>query len=298
MVHPKSLQKGDKIKLISTARKVSPDEIKDAITTFESWGLSVTLGSSLFNEDHQFAGTDEERAKDLQNAINDPSIHAIICVRGGYGTDRIVDRIDFSAFLTHPKWIVGFSDVTVLHNHIHNLGVITIHSTMPLLFSKPEQKEAIKSLHDALFGHPIRYTIPTHSLSQLQNIEGTIVGGNLSIVNNLIGTPSDIDTTDKILFLEDLDEYLYHIDRMMMHLKRSGKLSLLRALVIGHFSDMNDNTIPFGKSAEEIVIDITKEYNFPIFFNFPAGHLNNNLAIKLGQHATFEIIQNGVIFKQ
>lgn len=288
MIRPPYLETGDTVILISTARKVSREEINPSIAIIESWGLKVQLGNHLFSEDNQFAGTDKQRAVDLQFALDSDVIKAIICVRGGYGTVRIIDQINFSNFVKKPKWLCGFSDVTVLHSMIHNIGIQSIHSTMPLLFPKDEQKDAVESLRQALFGEMLHYQFPVNPMNKGVHMEGQVIGGNLSIINNLIGTSSDIDTKDKILFLEDLDEYLYHIDRMMVHLKRAGLLSGLSGLLIGHMSDMNDNTVPFGKSAYEIILDAVKEYKYPVFFDFPAGHLNNNYAIKLGSEVQLE----------
>lgn len=298
MQFPSHLKPGDSIIILSTARKISLEELKPSIAIFEQWGLKVLLGKNLFEEDNQFCGTDEQRTSDLQNALDNPSIKAIICARGGYGTVRIIDKIDFTAFQKYPKWVCGFSDVTVLHNAIHNLGIATIHSTMPVLFSREEQKEAIESLRKTLFGEPIQYTFSAHAKNKGSQMNGIIVGGNLSIINSLIGTSTDLDTTGKILFLEDLDEYLYHIDRMMMHLKRAGLLTNLAGLVIGHMSDMNDNTIPFGKTALEIIEDTVKEFNYPVVYGFPAGHENQNLAIKLGSGMKIEISTTVIHYKQ
>ncbi len=282
MITPAYLHAGDTVTLISTARKVSKEELAPAIAVFEKWGLKVKLGANLFAEDNQFAGTDVERTADLQAALDDDASKAIICVRGGYGTVRIIDQIDFSEFIKNPKWVCGFSDVTVLHSTLHSIGIQSIHATMPLLFSRIEQKEAIETLRNALFGEKLTYQFPMHSMNRGKKMQGQLVGGNLSIISNLIGTPTDINTQGKILFLEDLDEYLYHIDRMMVHLKRAGLLSQLSGLLVGHMSEMNDNLIPFGKTAYEIISETVKEYNYPVFFDFPAGHLNHNFAIKLG----------------
>ena len=293
---PPYLKSGDNVIIISTARKVSKEEIQPSIIILESWGLKVTLGGNLFKEENQFSGSDLERTQDLQNALDDPNIKAIICARGGYGTVRIIDQIDFSLFQKHPKWLCGFSDVTVIHNAIHSLNISSLHSTMPLLFPKEAQKEAVNTLRNNLFGEPISYTFPKNDLNTSNQLEGVLIGGNLSIINNLIGTPSDIDTTNKVLFLEDLDEYLYHIDRMMQQLKRSGLLTELKGLLIGHMSDMNDNAIPFGKNAYEIILETVKEFNYPVIFNFPAGHLNRNLAIKLGETISVSSKGNEMVF--
>lgn len=287
MTQPSYLKKGDKIAIIASARKISLEEIKSAIAIFEKWGLEVVLGKNLFKSDNQFSGTDDERAEDLQTMLDDESVKAIISARGGYGTIRIIDKIDCTKFQLHPKWIIGYSDITVLHSHIHTLGIETLHATMPINFTL--NTAATESLRKALFGEQLKYETETHHLNRKGICEGELVGGNLSLIYALTGSVSDIDTHGKILFIEDLDEYLYHIDRMMMNLKRSGKLSHLAGLVVGGLTDMKDNAIPFGKTAEEIILDAVKEYNYPVCFNFPAGHVDENMAIFLGKRTLLKI---------
>jgi muramoyltetrapeptide carboxypeptidase len=284
MIRPAFLQYGDKIGIISTARKITLEELQAAITCFTSWGLEVVLGDNLFKVHHQFAGSDMERSEDLQSMLDNEEIKAVVCARGGYGTVRVIDRIDFSRFQKKPKWICGFSDVTVLHSHIHqHFGIQTIHSLMPVNLKTTEcNSEAASSLKNALFGEPLSYDYPSHMLNRTGQAIGEIVGGNLSILYSLLGSSSDINTAGKILFIEDLDEYLYHIDRMMMNLKRNGKLDNLKALVVGGMSDMYDNSIAFGRTAVEIVKEAVDEYNYPVSFNFPAGHIQDNRAFYLG----------------
>lgn len=289
MQQPEYLKKGDKIAIIAPARKVSKGDMQPAIDILQSWGLEVVLSGNLFREDCQFSGTDAERATDLQTLLDDSSIKAIISARGGYGTLRIIDKIDFSKFKKHPKWVIGYSDITVLHSHIHTLGIETIHATMPINFTK--NSEATETLRKALFGEKLVYKTEQHPLNKVTEgiIESEIVGGNLSLLYALSGSVSDIDTKGKILFIEDLDEYLYHIDRMMMNLKRSGKLSHLKALIVGGMTDMKDNAIPFGKTAEEIILESVAEYNYPVCFGFPAGHIDTNFALYLGKKAKLKI---------
>ena len=284
---PSYLKKGDKIGIVACARKISPDELKPAVAFFNSNGLEVVFGKNLFNEDHQFSGTDAERAADLQQMLDDPSIKAIISARGGYGTMRIIDKIDFTTFRQYPKWMIGYSDITVLHSHIHNFGIETLHATMPINFTKNE--EATSTLLKALTGEKLSYEVGSHPLNRNGNAEGELVGGNLSLLYALTASTSDISTKGKILFLEDLDEYLYHIDRMMLNLERAGKLSNLAGLVIGGMTDMKDNAIPFGKTAEEIIMDAVKEYNYPVCFNFPAGHIDRNLAMIFGRKVKLSV---------
>ncbi len=295
MIQPSYLKKGDKVAIIATARKVSAEEIQPAITFFESYGLSVALGKNLFASKNQYAGTDEQRVEDLQWALNDPEINAIIIARGGYGTVRLIDRVDFTEFKNYPKWMVGYSDVTVLHNAIHQQGIATLHSTMPLNFDK--SKVATESMMNALFGKLDKIKTEENYSNVSGKGKGQLVGGNLSLIYSLSGTPYDLDTKNKILFLEDLDEYLYHIDRMMMQLKLSGKLKHLKGLVIGGMTDMKDNAIPFGKLPEEIILDAVKEYNYPVCFDFPAGHIDDNRAIYFGKEVELNVEDDKGILK-
>ena len=293
MIIPKKLEAGDKVGVISTARKITIEELSPAIKTLESWGLKVVFGINLFQEEDQFSGTVEQRTADLQSMIDDNSIKAILCARGGYGTVQIIDSIDFTNLKINSKWIVGYSDVTVLHSHLNNLGIASLHATMPINF-KSNTKESLSSLKNSLFGNLNSIECKAHPLNKFGKIEGDIVGGNLSILYSLLGSDSDIDTTGKILFIEDLDEYLYHIDRMMINLKRNGMLGKLKGLIVGGMSDMNDNSIPFGKTAEQIILKHTKNYDFPICFGFPAGHLSDNRCVRLGINSVLEISKNGV----
>ena len=297
MIFPEKLKIGDKIGIISPARKITLNELDPAIKTIESWKLKVELGSNLFEVDNQFSGTIEQRSTDLQTMIDDDSIKAILCARGGYGTVQIIDNIDFSKLKNKPKWIVGYSDVTVLHSHLNKLGIASLHATMPINF-KTNAKESLASLKNGLFGNENNILCGPHTFNKFGKVEAEVVGGNLSILYSLLGSNSDVDTDGKILFIEDLDEYLYHIDRMMMNLKRNGKFTKLKGLVVGSMSDMNDNTIPFGKTAEEIILEYIKEFNFPVCFNFPAGHLDDNRTLVFGKECTLEINENGVILKQ
>ena len=297
MIIPEKLKIGDEIGIISTARKITMEELNPAIKTLESWGLKVVLGINLFQEENQFSGTVEQRAADLQSMIDDNSIKAILCARGGYGTVQIIDAINFTNLKKNSKWIVGYSDVTVLHSHLNNIGIASLHATMPINFES-NTKESLSSLKNSLFGNLNRIECKAHPFNKFGKIEGDIVGGNLSILYSLLGSQSDIDTTGKILFIEDLDEYLYHIDRMMMNLKRNGMLRNLKGLIVGGMSDMNDNSIPFGKTAEQIILEYTKDYDFPICFGFPAGHLSDNRCVRLGLHSVLEISKNGVSLSQ
>jgi len=291
MITPPYITNGDAIGLIAPAKKVDTLDIEKATSIFESWGFKVKTGRHLFKECHQFAGTDLERAEDLQYMMDDKEVKAIICARGGYGSLRLLEKVNFDALNKMPKWLVGYSDITTLHTVInHQFNMESIHGTMPINFPAPgEESQSIQSLYNALTGGKISYTVNTHSLNVQGQAEGQLTGGNLSVLYSLAGTKYDIDTTDKILFLEDIDEYLYHIDRMMMNLKLAGKLDKVRGIIVGGMTDMHDNQIPFGKTAEEIIHDIVKEYNIPTAFGFQAGHVPQNLALIMGRHVTLEI---------
>jgi muramoyltetrapeptide carboxypeptidase len=298
MITPAILKKGDKIGIVAPARKIQMSEIEASIKVFERWGLEVELGKNIFAQHQQFAGTDEQRASDLQEMFDNPEIKAIVCARGGYGTIKTLKHIVFDEFIKNPKWIIGYSDVTALHAHLNqNLGIKTIHGIMPFNFPKDtSENESIKSLKKALFGEPLNYEIEGNDLNRLGKAEGELIGGNLSVLYSLAGTEYDINTDGKILFIEDLDEYLYHIDRMMMNLRHGGKLKNLKALIVGGMSDMNDNIVPYGKSANEIIVDAVREYNYPVCFGFPVGHLKTNLALALGSVIKLDINNQKILF--
>jgi len=290
------LRAGDRVALAAPARAVSPEEMAPAIATLESWGLQVVVPDGLYERDGQLAGSDSHRAALMQRLLDDPSIAAIICARGGYGTVRIIDRLDFTRFAQHPKWIVGYSDVTVLHSHIHaTLGLPTLHATMPVNFPTDGSPcQATESLRHALFGTPQEIVWGGNPHDRKGQAQGAAVGGNLSILYSLLGSRSQVDTRGKILLIEDLDEYLYHIDRMMQALKRAGMLNGLAALVVGGMSDMHDNTIPWGKTAEEIVAEAVADYDYPVAFGAPIGHIGTeNRALTMGVPTTLTVAPSG-----
>jgi muramoyltetrapeptide carboxypeptidase len=290
LISPPFLKPGDSVGIVAPARKISETELLSSVKILQNWGLKVKLGKHIYSSFNQFAGKDEVRLQDFQAMLDDTEVKAIFSARGGYGALRIIDSLDFTLFQKHPKWIVGYSDVTVFHSHIHtHTGIETLHATMPINFEK--DAESLILLKKALFGEAPNYTLPSHPLNRNGESKGIIVGGNLSLLYALASTPSDIETKDKILFLEDLDEYLYHIDRMMMQLKRGGKLAHLKGLIVGSFSEMKDNTVPFGKTAEEIIQDAVQEYNYPVCFNFPAGHGNKNFPLFMGRSASLSVKQ-------
>lgn len=297
MIFPPNLKKGDTVAIVATARKNIEDNLQPAISWLKSWGLEVVIGKTIGLDNNQLAGTDEQRAADFQTMMDNPNIKAIWCVRGGYGTVRMIDLLDFTKFKQSPKWIIGFSDVTVFHSHLNTMGYASIHGIMPV--SSKASEEAKETLRKALFGEPLEYAIPCVSMNRYGDAKGELVGGNLSILYSLFGSNSAIDCTDKILFIEDLDEYLYHIDRMMINLKRNGCLENLKGIIIGGMTKMRDNDIPWGKTALEIIDDVTKKYNIPVLFNFPAGHMADNRALIFGKQVFLEVndIESKVIFE-
>lgn len=291
---PPYLKKGDTIAIVCTARKFFPEDAKPAIELLQSWGLNVKLGRTIGLDSCQLGGSDQERASDFQEQLDNDNIKAIWCARGGYGTVRIIDKIDFTKFKKNPKWIMGFSDVTVLHSHINTLGVATLHSIMP--FTVPKAPEHVKqSFRSSLFGEKIEYVLPTKSYDIKGKATGEIVGGNLSILYSLLGSKSSINTHDKILFIEDLDEYLYHIDRMMYNLKRNGYFDRVKGIIVGSMTDMHDNEIPFGQNEVQIITVIAQEYKIPIAFEFCAGHQKDNRTLKLGTKVAFEVNDKDII---
>lgn len=286
---PPNLKKGDKIGIAAPARKISLPEIGKAISIFEEHGFQMVYHPELFETNNQFAGSDEVRAACFQELLNDPEIKAIISARGGYGSVRIIDKLDFSHFVKNPKWIIGYSDLTVFHSHLVKvLGVESLHAGMLLSFEE-NTKQSVKGLMNVLYGKSPDYQIPSNLLNRKGSSKAQLVGGNLSVLYSLLGSKSFPDTKGKILFLEDLDEYLYHIDRMMMGLKRAGVFNGLQGLVVGSMTDMNDNKVPYGKTAEEIISEHVKEFNFPVCFNFPAGHIPDNRPLIMGAEAELDV---------
>ena len=300
LIQPPYLIKGDTVLILATAGTVSDSTIIDnGIELLKSWGLNVKLGKNLYESNGHFAGTDKHRLEDFQKAIDDDNIKAIWCARGGYGTVRIIDDIDFTKFKQHPKWVIGFSDVTVLHNEIHNLGIETIHAMMPSTL-KPEdeeQKKAQKSLKKALFGKKIKYRVSESDYNKDGEAVGQLVGGNLSILYSLLGSKSTISIENKILFIEDVGEYEYHIDRMLLNLKRNGYFKNCKGLIIGGISDIRENDVAFGKTVEEIVLDAVKEYDFPVSFDFPSGHIRDNRTLILGREISLLVKDNKAVVK-
>lgn len=287
---PPYLKKGDTIGITCPSGYITVEDVQPAVNKMKEWGFEVRLGGTVGARYFSFGGTDVERAKDLQHMLNDTSIKAIIFGRGGYGAVRIIDKIDFKKFIENPKWIIGFSDATVFHSHLNKIaGIATIHSKMCNSFpsdwtkADPSQIETIDSIRKCLVGEKMEYTAVANEKNKLGTVEGILIGGNLSILENLSGTKSDINTEDKILFIEEVGEYLYSIDRMFWNLKRSGKLNKLNGLIIGGFRTKPDDAgEEFGRTVYDIVHEVVKEFSYPVCFDFPVGHQRSNYALKCG----------------
>ncbi len=293
MICPPYLKKGDKVAITCPAKKL-PHGIDDAVGLLESWGLEVVLGETVTAQHHQFAGSDELRTKDLQRFLDDLDIKAIFAARGGYGTVRIIDRLEFSVLKKSPKWIVGFSDITILHAHLQAvLNMCSVHGQMPLTIPDGS-KPSLESLRMALFGEANSYQFNSEEPGRDGEATGELIGGNLSLMVNLNGSVSDPDYRDKILFLEDVGEHLYAIDRLFWNLKRSGKLAQIKGLIIGGFTELKDFDPPFGQDVREIVLDLVKEYDYPVCFDFPAGHVSDNRALIMGKEVNLIVNQHKV----
>lgn len=287
---PSYLKRGDVIGITSPAGAITVEEMQPALAVLRNWGFQLKIGAAIGKKDFTRGGTDEERRADLQTMLDDPDLKAILCARGGYGVVRIIDNLDWTKFKQKPKWVIGFSDITILHSHIHrHCQVASVHSKMTNSFpdnwdtALPIQIETIVSLRDVLQGRKMQYSATPHLRNRIGIAEGVLVGGNLKLLESMAGTPSDINTAGKILFVEDTGEYLYSIDRMFWNLKRTGKLAQLKGLIIGGFSIKEDDEgEEFGKDLQEIVLEKVKQYNYPVCFEFPVGHQRANFALKCG----------------
>lgn len=298
---PPFLKSGSTIAITSPAGYITLEQINSSILTMQSWGLTVKIGETIGKRDYTYGGTDEERLKDFQDLLDDPTVDAIMCARGGYGFVRIIDRLDFTKFKKKPKWIIGFSDITVILCHLdRNFSIPSIHSKMCSSFpdswenADPLQKDTILSIKQVLFGEQTTYTAPINIFNRFGKTQAKLIGGNLSILETLAGSESDIHCNGKILFIEDTGEALYSIDRMMWNLKRSGKLDHLKGLIVGGFKMPKDNdSNEFGKSIYEIIMEKIVDFNFPVAFDFPVGHQKDNYALKCGSSYTLEVFEQG-----
>ena len=289
------LKPGSKIAIAAPARMVTPDEMQFAINWLKEKGFVPVYDDRLFAQHYIFAGDDNFRAVVFQHYLDDEDIEAIWIARGGYGSIRIIDKLDFTQFLQHLKWIIGFSDGTVFHGKLNRLGVPSLHAAMPFYFENktPEAKHA---LFDALLGKPLQYEFPSHPLNKNGVMEGEIVGGNLSVLYGMMGSNTFPELDGKILFIEEVDEYIYHIDRMMHALKRAGKLENLKGLIVGGLTQIKDNSHPFGMTAEQVIAEAVAEYNYPVCFGFPAGHFDDNRPLFFGLESRIEVTEASSVF--
>ncbi|WP_155995099.1 S66 peptidase family protein [Tenacibaculum ovolyticum] len=298
LITPPSLQKGDTIAIVAPAGilKNRKHVIDKAKKLAESWGLKVIYGKHMFNQAHHFAGTDDQRCQDFQDALDNPNIKAIWSARGGYGSVRILDKLDFSKFKQNPKWVIGYSDITAFHNHIHNIGVETIHGIMGTsMQDKPEVIEkSVTSLKKALFGERLHYETSFSKYNRQGEFEGELVGGNIAILTSMLGSSSQISTDNKILFIEEIGEYKYSIDRMLQSLKRAGYFTKVKGIIVGDMTKVKKNSTPWGSSIEQLILDVIPK-NVPIVFNFPAGHEPDNRALIMGRTVNVSILEKKAI---
>ena len=292
---PPYLKPNDQIRIVSPSGNIEPKYIVGAKKTLSSWGLNVTEGKFARTKYGRFAGTEAQRISDLQEALDDPSVNAILCSRGGYGVAQIIDKLDFSTFAKSPKWLIGFSDITILHNAISNLGIASIHGIMAKHLTQfPADSIHVQKCREILFGQMPTYVVPKHRLNKVGIAQGKLIGGNLSVLIGLRGSQFDLDYKNNILFIEDIAERPYHIDRMMQNLRFSGSLAQLSGLVVGQFSDCDEDPL-MKKSVAQIIASAVSEYDYPVCFNFPAGHVDNNFPLKLGETVQFEVTKRAVI---
>ena len=293
LIKPEYLKKGDTVAIVapSGVLKNYNAYILKAKELLKSWELEVVIGENVFNDNGHFAGTDNQRSADFQLALDDKAIKAIWCARGGYGAMRVIDNLNFEKYKENPKWIIGYSDITAIHNDLHNNKSESIHGMMCKSLEKidVDNNESISLLKKTLFGEKLSYTIEGNNYNIEGNSNGQLIGGNLTLLHCLLGSESSIDTDGKILFIEDLGEYLYHIDRMLISLKRAGYFDNCKGLIVGDFTDMRKNTTPFGRNLKELILDIVREYDFPVSFGFPAGHGEKNYPMILGREINLEV---------
>lgn len=294
MIQPPFLKQGSTVGIIAPARKLDEEVAKKAKELLETWELPVVFGKHLFTNEHSYlSASDEHRRADLQQMFEDETIEAIFCARGGYGSTRIMDQLNYAPLLRKPKWVIGFSDITSIHLQLNKLGIQSIHGTMPVLFTSDEQKRSVEALKTLLFGYVEPMAVPYDSSNRQGNVTGQLIGGNLSLLIDSLGTPTEIDTKNKILVIEDVGEYFYKIDRMTMQLRRANKLSGLAGLVVGHFTDITESTLAFGETVKEIILYHTRAYSYPIAFNFPIGHHQPNLPFVQGAEVNLRVDVKG-----
>lgn len=298
LIQPPYLKSGDTVAIVAPSGILinREDEVAQAKQLLESWNLSVIVGKHVFKQNNHFAGTDNERCEDLQNAMDNPNISAIWCARGGYGTVRILDKLDYTKFRAHPKWLIGYSDITALHNQFHNQGFESVHALMCTSLTKDlsKIKPTIETFKRVLFGESLSYTLKGSALNKPGSVTGQLVGGNLTLLHTMLGSETSIDTSGKILFIEEIGEYKYHVDRMLQTLKRAGYFDNCKAVLVGDFTKMKkNNTALWGSSIEQLIIDALSEYDFPIAFNMPAGHEKDNRAMILGRSVTLTVNKEG-----
>lgn len=295
------MQKNDLIGLVCPAGYMAKEKVQTCIDTLTGWGYRVQVGDTVGSGSvTYFSGSDDERLADLQELLDNEEVKAILCARGGYGMGRIIDRIDFRKFKKHPKWIIGYSDITVLHCHLYsNYHISSLHAPMAAAFNEEGFKnQYVLSLKNALEGKKLKYQVGTHDFNRRGEAEGELVGGNLALLAHLVGSDSDIKTRGRILFIEDIGEYLYNVDRMLYQLKRSGKLSKLAGLLVGSFTDMKDTERPFGQPVEKIIMNAVKDYSYPVCFGFPVGHTDENYALKVGMGYKLKVGKSKVILEE
>ncbi len=293
MIQPPYLKAGDTVAIVAPSGilKNRNDEVQQAIDLLESWGLHAVVGKHVFSKADHFAGTDDERCEDFQNALDDPKISAIWCARGGYGTVRVLDKLDYTKFKNNPKWLIGYSDITALHNQFHNERIESIHAMMCVSLTEDKEglKETISTFKDAIFGKSLSYTLSGSTYNKVGIVKGPLVGGNLTILHTMLGSKTSIDTSGKILFIEEIGEYKYHIDRMLQSLKRAGYFDNCKGVLVGDMTKMRKNTTPWGTSVEQLILDALAEYDFPIAFNMHAGHEDDNRAMILGRTVELKV---------
>ncbi|MEX2230806.1 MAG: LD-carboxypeptidase [Cyclobacteriaceae bacterium] len=290
MIYPPKLNPGDTVGIVAPARKISPAQLEAALKTLKSWGLKTLLPKNIFSSKHSYlAGTDDERCEDVQNFIDNPEVKAIFSARGGYGSTRIIEEINFSPLVTNPKWIVGFSDVTAVHLRLLSLGIASIHGTMPIFFAQAEAQESVESIQRILFTGACEIHITPAEFNRPGQAIAEVIGGNLSLVVDSMNTSSEPDTNNKILIIEEVDEYFYKVDRMFTQLRRTGKLKNLAGLLIGHMTDIKNSELAFGETVSQIILHAVRDYQYPVAFSFPSGHHNPNLAWIQGGRAVLDV---------